>query len=429
MEDFFSTLPLDNKRTLLFGIDVGGKHDFSVKESLEELRQLCLTAGLIPIDMFIQKRDRPHTKTYLGSGKLMEAKAFIAEHDICVVVTDDELSPMQCRALEDLFQVKILDRTGVILDIFAQRAQSSEAQLQVELAQLMYILPRLRKMWTHLSRLGGGIGTRGPGETQLETDRRQVSKRISLIKKKLSGLTMQRQLRRQRRQDVPLLNAAIIGYTNAGKSTLFNRLTGSKVLAEDKLFATLDPFTRRFVLPSKHFLLLTDTVGFIRKLPHLLIDAFHATLETVTVADVLIHVVDVSAANFEASMQVSKSLIRRLQVNKRPILTVFNKVDAVSVDSTLLERLDVYKPYVLISAKNDVSFRTLFQHVDHLLDEFYVLKTFSVPFDRQDVLSVLYQHAHILEKKTQEKTLLFKVTLHRVLATKVLAMLSRCTFK
>ena len=283
------------ERVFLVGVQINERSMIEVQESLDELAELAKTAGGFVVDRGTQVLERPVAATFIGSGKAQQFASLCKEKEIDTVIFDDELSPAQSKNLENVFQCKILDRTSLILDIFAQRAQTREGKLQVELAQLQHLLPRLTGYWSHLSRQKGGIGMRGgEGETQLEADRRKVQERIDKIKRELTLVQRQRSTRREgrRRNLWPL--ASIVGYTNAGKSTLFNSLTGAGILAEDKLFATLDPTTRRLHLPTNQNVLLSDTVGFIRKLPHQLVDSFKATLEEVVRADVLLHVVDIS---------------------------------------------------------------------------------------------------------------------------------------
>lgn len=307
------------------------------QDSLDELEQLVETAGGVAIEKVIQSRDAAHPATYLGSGKIQELRDRIRELGATGVVCDDELTPAQMKNLEDELNVKVLDRTLVILDIFAARASSREGKIQVELAQLRYRATRLVGMRDELSRLGGGIGTRGPGETKLESDRRVIHRRIGVLKAELEDVKRHREVTRKQRgrRNIPV--AAIVGYTNAGKSTLLNALTGSDILAEDKLFATLDPTTRNYVLPDGEEVLLTDTVGFIRKLPHHLVDAFRSTLEEAKYADVIIHVVDASSPQREQQMETVYRTLQDLGTGGQPVITLFNKTDRVNVPSRLFD--------------------------------------------------------------------------------------------
>ncbi len=313
-------------RAILVAADVPGAL-LPADESLNELAELARTAGAEVVARFTQRLDHPNPATYIGSGKVQEIIEAIREHGANVVIFDDELSPSQQRNLEKALGVKVIDRTALILDIFATRAQTREGRLQVELAQHQYLLPRLAGQWSHLERMEGAIGTRGPGETQIETDRRLIRNRIAKIRRDLEEVRTQRELyrRRRARNNVPVV--ALVGYTNAGKSTLMRALSGADVLAEDKLFATLDPVTRRISLPSGEIVLLTDTVGFIQKLPTQLVAAFRATLEELEDADLLLHVVDISHPNAYQHVQTVEATLRELGVDRKPQLLALNKVD------------------------------------------------------------------------------------------------------
>ena len=296
-------------------------------EYLEELAFLAKTAGASPIKTFTQKLSRSDNKTYLGKGKMQEVFNYVKNNEIQLVIFDDDLSPSQIRNIERIFgeKCKILDRSNLILDIFADRAQTAQARTQVELAQYQYLLPRLTRMWTHLERQKGGIGMRGPGETQIETDRRIIKDKISLLKKQLKKIDKQSATRRKSRKH--LIRVALVGYTNAGKSTLMNQLSKSEVFAENKLFATLDTTVRKVVINNLPFL-LTDTVGFIRKLPHELVESFKSTLDEVREADFLIHLVDISNPNFEDHINIVKKTLHEINADDKPVLLVFNKIDA-----------------------------------------------------------------------------------------------------
>ena len=316
---------LSHEQAVLIGIITQDQDEIRVAEYMDELAFLTHTAGGTVVKRFTQKMQTPHPKTFIGSGKMEEVQAFVKTHDISTVVFDDELSPAQQANIEQLLKCKILDRTGLILDIFAQRAKTSYARTQVELAQYQYLLPRLKGLWTHLERQRGGIGMRGPGETEIETDRRIVRDKISLLKKKLVGID--RQMATQRGNRGALVRVALVGYTNVGKSTLMNVLSKSKVFAENKLFATLDTTVRKVVVGNLPFL-LTDTVGFIRKLPTQLVESFKSTLDEVHEADLLLHVVDIAHPNFEDHIQSVKELLAEIKALDKPTLMVFNKIDA-----------------------------------------------------------------------------------------------------
>ena len=317
------TLAVEN--TVLVGIINAQQDEDQSKEYLDELDFLALTAGGKVIKRFTQKIALPNPKTFIGSGKLAEVEAFVHENDVSTVVFDDELTPAQQNNIEKTLKCKILDRTGLILDIFAQRAQTSYARTQVELAQYQYLLPRLKGLWTHLERQKGGIGMRGPGETEIETDRRIVRDKITLLKKKLT--IIDKQMATQRGNRGALVRVALVGYTNVGKSTLMNVLSKSKVFAENKLFATLDTTVRKVVIGNLPFL-LSDTVGFIRKLPTQLVESFKSTLDEVIEADLLLHVVDIAHPNFEEHIASVNQILQEIDSLDKPTLMVFNKIDA-----------------------------------------------------------------------------------------------------
>ena len=340
------------ERALLIGLERDGVSKWDLRDSMEELRELANSAGAEVVDTVTQKLPKPTAPFYIGKGKAEAIKESVQSQGVTSVIFNDELSPAQGRNLENLLSRKVLDRTQLILDIFAQRARSREGRLQIELAQLQYLLPRLTRMWHHLSRQTGGIGTRGPGETQLEVDRRRVQDRIARLERELEGVRKVRSVQRQGRKRHQWPVAAVVGYTNAGKSTLLNLMTGADVLAVDKLFATLDPTTRSFTLPNKQRVLLTDTVGFLRNLPHTLIESFKATLEEVSEADLLIHVVDLSHPRVDEQMAAVDSVVKELDAFGKQTLIVFNKID-------LLENPDLASTYcrrfpgsVAISAKS-----------------------------------------------------------------------------
>jgi len=351
-------------------------------EYLDELAFLAKTAGAEPIRNFTQKLKHPDNKTFLGKGKIEEVRLFCEENDIKLIIFDDDLNPSQIRNIEKLFgeETKILDRSNLILDIFASRAQTAQARTQVELAQYQYLLPRLTRMWTHLERQKGGIGMRGPGETQIETDRRIINDKIALLKKKLVKIDKQSTTRRKGREH--LIRVALIGYTNAGKSTLMNKLAKSEVFAENKLFATLDTTVRKVVIGNLPFL-LTDTVGFIRKLPHQLVESFKSTLDEVREADLLIHLVDIASPYFEDHIEVVNQTLAELKVGYKPTLLVFNKIDAYTfiekedddLTPVLPENLsleDLKKTWMAKMEGNAMFISALNKtHFDELKDEMY----------------------------------------------------------
>ncbi|HUJ71056.1 MAG TPA: GTPase HflX, partial [Verrucomicrobiae bacterium] len=317
------------ERALLIGLERPGHDKWAVKDSLEELRELAVSAGAEVLDLISQKRDTPSAPTFIGTGKAEELATRCRESNANMVVFDDDLSPAQGRNLGDILgpNVKVLDRTELILDIFAQRAHTREGKIQVELAQLQYMLPRLAGLWTHLSRQRGGVGTRGPGEQQLEVDRRRVQEKIDRLERALEEVRKNRRVERSGRQRLHWPLVSIIGYTNSGKSTLMNALTGANVLAEDKLFATLDPTTRKLRLPNNQNILLSDTVGFLRKLPHHLVESFKATLEEVVEADLLLHVVDVSHPQAHEQIQAVEIVLKEIDAWGKPTVIALNKID------------------------------------------------------------------------------------------------------
>lgn len=363
------------ERVILVAVSTGDGADAAA--SLDELEELVKTAGAATADKMIQNRERIHPGTYLGKGKIQEIRERVWELDATGVVCDDELSPAQMRNLEQALDIKVMDRTMVILDIFASRATTREGKIQVELAQLRYRSARLVGLRSSLSRLGGGIGTRGPGEKKLEMDRRLIHDRISILKSELEDVKRHREVARQQRDKNHVPVAAIVGYTNAGKSTLLNRLTDAGILAEDKLFATLDPTTRNLNLPGGQQILLTDTVGFIRKLPHHLIEAFKSTLEEAKYSDVILHVVDASNPQMDMQMYVVYETLRDLGVSDKIVVTVFNKMDAADPEISLRDITSDYQ--IKISAKTGEGLLELLSLLETILrnQKIYLEKTYS----------------------------------------------------
>lgn len=319
-----------SEKAVLVGIIYPGQDEQEVGDYLDELAFLAETAGAEPLARFVQKLDTPNPRTFVGSGKIEEVAAFVSENSVDIAIFDDELSPSQLRNIEKALGCRILDRTNLILDIFARRARTSHARTQVELAQYQYLLPRLTGMWTHLERQRGGIGLRGPGETEIETDRRIIRDRISLLKEQLKKIDMQ--MGTQRKNRGKMVRVALVGYTNVGKSTLMNLLSKSDVFAENKLFATLDTTVRKVVIGNLPFL-LSDTVGFIRKLPHDLVESFKSTLDEVRESDLLLHVVDISHPAFEEQIRVVSETLKELGSAEKPVIMVFNKIDAFTYTS------------------------------------------------------------------------------------------------
>jgi len=396
-------------RAVLVGID-RGRPDWPVEESLAELERLAHTAGADVVATITQKMERPHPRTFIGSGKAEEIAETSKSLDATMVVFDDELTPSQQANLEGLIpDAKVMDRTALILEIFALHAVSREGKLQVELAQLEYVLPRLKGMWGHLERerLGGGRGTRfGAGESQLETDRRLARKRISELKAELKHVSGERELQRKKRARSGVFRVALVGYTNAGKSTLLNALTGAGVLAEDMLFATLDSTTRRLDLPEGRQITVTDTVGFINKLPHGLVEAFKSTLDEVNEADLLLHVTDAGAPQREAQMQSVREVLQEIGAHTRPGLVVFNKIDT-SDDATLSALHKRYPNAAFVSALSGAGVDELVDRIAEEAARGSTTITALVPYTRGDLVRLAHEKTQILsERHTEQGTLL-----------------------
>lgn len=375
-------------KAVLVCADIG---EYDAAQSLEELEELALTAEAETVAKVIQKRDTYDKATCIGTGRLEEVTAFCAENEIDLLIFDHELTATQTRNIEDITGVRAIDRTTLILDIFAQRARSKEGRLQVELAQQKYRLPRLAGMGTVLSRLGGGIGTRGPGETRLETDKRHIRRRIQTLEEELDELEKQRELRRKRRKKDNVLSVAIVGYTNVGKSTLLNALTDAGVLAEDKLFATLDPTARALTLPDDRQVLLIDTVGLIRRLPHHLVEAFKSTLEEASNADLILHVCDASNENVEEQAKVTEELLAELGCGEIPVLRVFNKCDCI----TEPPRQDDSEDHVFISAKTGFGFDALLRKIAQKLPNRAKRMRLLLPYDKGGILSRIRENGSV----------------------------------
>jgi GTP-binding protein HflX len=389
--------PSATEKTVLVGLEYHGVSRWDLEESLEELRELAATAGATVVDTVTQKLEHPTAPYYIGKGKAEEVAQRCTEFGAGSIIFDDELSPAQGRNLETVTSKKILDRTQLILDIFARRARSREGRLQIELAQLQYLLPRLTRMWTHLSRQTGGIGTRGPGETQLEVDRRRVQERIARLQKDLEEVRKHRTIQREGRARHQWPVVAIVGYTNAGKSSLLNRLTKAGVLAEDKLFATLDPTTRQFVLPNKLKVLFTDTVGFIRKLPTTVIESFKATLEELKSADLLVHVVDVSHPQWEEHIAATEAVIKELDAAGKHTLIVFNKIDRVTNPEAIEAALARHPGSVAVSVKTGENLGEFVDELQNQLSAWRLRQKFRIPQSDSAALAELHRAGHVVE--------------------------------
>jgi len=382
---------------------------WEVRDSLDELAELAATAGAEVVGDGTQRLEAPVAGTFIGSGKADEFARYCRRHDVDTVIFDDDLSPAQSRNLENVFECKVLDRTVLILDIFARRARTREGKLQVELAQLQHLLPRLTRYWTHLSRQQGGIGMRGgEGESQLETDRRRVQERIDKIREELVLVRRQRSTQRAGRQRHLWPLASIVGYTNAGKSTMLNALTGAEVLEEDKLFATLDPTTRRLRLPTNQNVLLTDTVGFIRKLPHRLVEAFKATLEEVVQADLLLHVVDVSHPLAGEQIRSVNAVLEEIGAGGKPTLMVLNKIDRLENGEVVGRYLEQYPNGVAISAATGKGFPALRAELGSQLRPSREFVELSVPHTEAAVIARLHAVGQIVERNYNGESARFK---------------------
>ena len=399
------------ERVYLVGVELKARNAAEIQDSLEELAELASSAGAEVIGDGYQKMISPCASTYIGKGKADEFAEICRAADVDTVIFDDELTPAQSRNLEKVFGCKVLDRTSLILDIFAQRARTREGKMQIELAQLQHLLPRLTRFWGHLSRQKGGIGMRGgEGETQLETDRRRVQDRIARITRDLDLVRRQRGTQRNARQRNHWALASIVGYTNAGKSTLLNNLTGADVLAENKLFATLDPTTRRLHLPTNQNVLLTDTVGFIRKLPHGLVEAFKATLEEVVQADLLLHVVDVSHPLAEEQIKAVDAVLKEIGADGKPTLMVFNKVDRLNGNQGRLAGFQERHPNgVAISATTGQGIPALLSELSTQLRPIREFIELSIPHEKAEVIARLHEVAQVIERNYDGDTARFKV--------------------
>ena len=388
------------ERAILAGVERPGS-SWPIEESMAELERLADTAGAKVVATFTQRKEKPDAAFFLGRGKVNELAMEIQNLEATLLILDDELTPSQQHNLERMLGVKVIDRTALILDIFAQRARSREGKLQVELAQLRYNLPRLSGQGLALSRLGGGIGTRGPGETKLEVDRRRIYSKIHDIEEQIDGMKKSRSLHRKRRKESQIPLVALVGYTNAGKSTLLNKLTGSEVFAEDKLFATLDPTTRHLQLPEKQEILLTDTVGFIQKLPHTLVKAFRATLEEVQEADLLLHVVDCSNENLEAQIEAVVAVLKELEADSKPVLYVFNKADQLA-NPHIREQLLHGRDGVFISAMTGENLDGLQRRIEGFFQESQVRMTLLIPYDEGAAVTKLHKLNAVVETAYEE---------------------------
>ncbi len=395
MLDDVKNSDIDKEKVLLVGIYGLSSEKYQAEEHLEELALLTDTAGGIPVAKVLQQRNRPDVSSYVGKGKLTELKGQMSALGAKTIIFDDDLSPTQIRNVEKVTDAKVLDRSALILDIFASRAQTAAAKTQVELAQLQYLLPRLTRYWTHLSRQSGGIGTKGPGETQIETDRRIIGQRIGVLKSKLEKLDKQRTTQRKSRDQ--MTRVSLVGYTNAGKSTLMNALTDSGVFAENRLFATLDSTVRRHQLRT-HEILLSDTVGFIRKLPHHLVQSFKSTLDEVREADLLIHLVDGSSTMVHEYIEVVQQTLKELKSNNKQTLLVFNKVDRMDDEQHEMLRGE-YPNALYISAIRGIGLSELEEAIEQEIESHYIKVDLDIPIQVYKAVAFIHEHAHVENEK------------------------------
>ena len=415
LKNFFETDNKNKEKAILIFIKIKHKKEnrlsgltgkIDINEEIEELKSLTFSAGAYVEGLIVHNQIEPNPKYFISTGKLEELKKQVENSDIDLVIFDSDLTSAQQSNLQDKLNIKVIDRTALILDIFAQRAQSREGKLQVELAQLNYILPRLRGKGVQLSRLGGGIGTRGPGEQKLEVDRRKIRKRISQLEEKINQIAIQRDIQRKKREVSNIFLVSLVGYTNSGKSTILNTITDSNVLVKDMLFSTLDSTTRRLKDPEMEEILLTDTVGFIEKLPHQLIASFKSTLEEVRKADLLLLVVDVSNHNFENHITSVKSVLKEIEVLQKPIILVFNKID--KIDNKVLQKIKIkYRNAIFISALNKIGFGELHPKIKKMLDKNLIKITVKIPYSESKLISFIHNNCEIKSTKYLEDSVIF----------------------
>lgn len=401
-----TTEALPRERAIVVGLATRSTRRAAVEEYLEELSLLADTAGAEVVGRVVQERSEIDPAYFIGRGKVGELRAIVRQHRANLLLFDDDLSPAQVRNLEKGCGARVVDRSGLILDIFARRARTREAKTQVELAQLEYLLPRLTRQWTHLSRQEGGIGLRGPGETQLEVDRRRVRRRITLLRQELAKLHRQRAVRRKHRED--LFQVALVGYTNVGKSTILNALTHAEVLVEDRLFATLDPTVRVMAHVGQRTVVLIDTVGFIRKLPHHLVASFMSTLQESMGADLLVHVVDVSHPQYAEQMATVREVLGALNALDRPMLTVFNKVDLLPDTSILAGLMEAHRPSVAVSATRGIFMDHLREEILRLAQQSLVEFELAMPASDSKLVASVYALAEVLTAECQNGQLIVK---------------------
>ena len=412
-----------SERALLVGVVTRDQRRAKVEDYLKELALLADSAGAEVVHTIVQERKSIDAAFYIGKGKAEELVWLAGEKKIDIVIFDDDLSPVQVRNLESLIPCKIIDRSGIILDIFASRARTSEAKTQVELAQLQYMLPRLTRQWTHLSKQFGGIGTKGPGETQIETDRRTIRTKITRLKARLQEISTERDVQRKGRENLP--RASLVGYTNAGKSTLLKRLSGADVFIEDRLFATLDPTVRLVAFTPAHRVLLSDTVGFIRKLPHHLVASFKSTLDEVRDADLLLHVIDLSHPLFEEQIAIVNETLEEIGTQGKPTIHVFNKVDRVENRSLITSVLSRFGSAVCISAERGINMNGLVSAVAELLEGTIVEETIRFKQDDYELMSQVHDEGEVLEKRYDGTSVVVRFRMDRARAERIKDALAR----
>ncbi|MFH1050650.1 MAG: GTPase HflX [bacterium] len=397
------------EKTLLISVVPKGADKDIMFEHLQELESLVETAGAEVVEKIYQELEKPNPKTAIGKGKIEEIKLIIEEEDIKLIIFDDDITPTQVRNLEKAWNVKVMDRSGLILDIFAKHARTNEAKTQVELAQSQYLLPRLTRMWTHLSKQFGGIGTKGPGETQIESDRRVLKTKIAKLKERLDDITVQKEQQRKGRSELPRF--ALVGYTNAGKSTLMNALTQADVFVEDKLFATLDTTIRAFNFPNGQKALLSDTVGFIRKLPAHLIASFRSTLSEASDADILIHVVDITHPYFSEHIKVVSETLEHLKLQEKPCLLVLNKIDALENKEEIRSVDLLFPDAILVSAERGININRLIQIMQNKYDEQGKMIKFVLPYTEMQKVNEIYIMGDIKTRNDTDDGIYFEVKL------------------
>lgn len=397
------------EKAVLVGVYFKPQDKIEAELSLNELKWLAISAGATVEEIYLQKREEPDPKFLIGEGKVREIKEKIEKDGIELVIFDENLKPSQIRHLEEYLGCKVIDRTQLILDIFAQRARSKEGKLQVELAQYIYLLPRLTGKGIYLSRLGGGIGTRGPGEKKLEYDRRRIKKRISIIKKEIQEVSSRRERQRERRKESSIPTVSLVGYTSAGKTTLFNYLTRESSITSPLLFTTLDPLLRRVYLPSGFYFLLSDTVGFIRKLPVELVAAFKATLQEVQEADLILHIIDMSSEIYEREVNAVEDILKEMGIKKEKVINVFNKIDLLENKKDLLAKNRKREDSVFISARTGEGVEDLLWLIEEKLFKGMKLFTLKIPSEKRELLKEIYKIGFLMEKKEDGSNIRVKI--------------------